>query len=42
MKPEETNPYEIISETTLKSNNSFGVKTYVIIVLSLWLLFVVI
>lgn len=39
MKPEETNPYEIVSETTLKSNKSFGVKTYAIIVLSLWLLF---
>ena len=42
MKPDEHNPYEIISETTLKSDKSFGVKTYVIIVLSLWLLFVII
>ena len=41
MKPNEINPYEIISETTLKSNKSFGVKTYVIIVLSFWLLFTI-
>ena len=41
MKPDEHNPYEIIS-FTLKSDKSFGVKTYVIIVLSLWLLFVII
>ncbi len=42
LKPDEINPYEIISETTLKSNKSFGVKTYIIIILSFWLLFVIV
>ena len=41
LKPDEINPYEIIRKP-LKSNKSFGVKTYIIIILSFWLLFVIV
>lgn len=33
------NPYEIIKEVILKSDNSFSVKGYIILVLSMWFVF---
>jgi len=35
------NPYEIVKEVVIKSDKTMSIKAYVILVLSLWLLFTV-